>query len=274
MAFELPEAFTIARQMDREIRGKTIARLQLNETCTSLIRLGFINLDRVDLGNRTVVSVHSQGKWIFINLQPEFFLLFALETGGKLLYHPNVSSLPAKYHVKVEFTDGSCLTEAIAGWGWAKAFNAQELALQRYPGRQGPSPDSDEFTFPYFCQVLDANPKKNLKFILIQQDQIAGLGNGYLQDIFSKAKIHPARKAGEIGERERSELYRSIREVTIEAIHLGGSQFEVDLFNHSGGYRRLIGEHMKGQPCPVCKTTIQKITLLGSSSYICPVCQV
>jgi formamidopyrimidine-DNA glycosylase len=274
MAFELPEAFTVARQMDREIRGKTIASLQISETCASLIRQGFINLNQVDLANRTVASVHSQGKWIFINLQPEFFLLFALETGGKLLYHPDVSSLPSKYNVKVEFTDGSCLIEAITGWGWAKAFNAQELALQRYPGRQGPSPDTEEFTYPYFCHVLDASPKKNVKFILIQQDQIAGLGNGYLQDILFKAKIHPARKAGEIGEQEQLELYRAIREVTLEAIHLGGSQFEVDLFDHPGGYHRLMGEHMKGQPCPVCKTTVQKITVLGSSSYICPVCQV
>jgi formamidopyrimidine-DNA glycosylase len=273
MAFELPEAFTVAHQMDGEIKGKTIARLQLSEASASLIRQGFINLDKVDLADRTVVSVISQGKWIFINLQPEFFLLFALETGGKLLYYPEATSIPTKYHVKLEFMDGSCVIEAITGWGWAKAFNPQELALQRYPGRLGPSPDSAQFTFPYFCQVLDTSPKKNVKFILIQQNQIAGLGNGYLQDILFKAKIHPARKASETSDQERLNLYRAIREVIGEAIRLGGSQFEVDLFNHPGGYHRLMGEHMKDQPCPACNTIIQKITVLGTSSYICPECQ-
>jgi formamidopyrimidine-DNA glycosylase len=274
MAFELPEAFTVACQMNSEIRGKTIAHIHLSQACSSLIRQGFINLDRVDLDNRMIASVNSQGKWIFVNLQPVFFLLFALETGGRLLYHPDTASLPARYHVTVEFTDGSRLTEAITGWGWAKAFNAQDLEQQRYPGRLGPSPVSEEFSFPYFCQVLDASPKKNVKFIMIQQDQIAGLGNGYLQDILFKAKIHPARKAEEIGEQERPHLYHAIRDVISEAVTLGGSQFEVDLFNHPGGYHRLMGEHMKDQPCPICKTTIQKITVLGTSSYICPACQV
>ena len=68
-------------------------------------------------------------------------------------------------------------------------------------------------------------------------------------------------------------LYRAIREVIGEAIRLDGSQLEVDIFNHPGGYHRLMGEHMKGRPCPVCGTAIQKITVLGSSSYICPSCQ-
>jgi formamidopyrimidine-DNA glycosylase len=86
-------------------------------------------------------------------------------------------------------------------------------------------------------------------FTLLQQDQIAGLGNGYLQDILFKAWLHPARKASEISEQERQELYRAIREVIGEAIRPDGSQFEVDLFNHPGSYHRLMTEHMKGHPC-------------------------
>ena len=133
MALELPEALTIARQMDAKIKGETITQLHLSDTCTSLIRQGFINLHQVDLDNHIVASVTSQGKWVFVNLEPEFYLLFALETGGKLLYHfPDLSSLQGKYHVKVNFSDGSSVTEAITGWGWAKAFNAHDLAFQRY----------------------------------------------------------------------------------------------------------------------------------------------
>jgi formamidopyrimidine-DNA glycosylase len=274
MAIELPEALTLARQMAGELRGKRIERVHLGEACASLIRQGFVNLHEVDVSRLTVESVTSKGKWIFVHLRPGMVLLFAIETGGKILVHAGPESLPKKFHVKLDLGDGSFLTEQIVGWGWAKAFPEGEPERQRYPGKLGLSPVSDEeFTMQAFGAILNRGSRKKIKQVLLEQTQIAGIGNGYVQDILFRAKLHPARKAGDIDESQRLGLYRAIIEMLSEAVRLGGCQFEVDLYNHPGGYQRLLGDHVKGQPCPVCGTPIEKITLQGAASYLCPVCQ-
>jgi hypothetical protein len=48
---------------------------------------------------------------------------------------------------------------------------------------------------------------------------------------------------------------------------------ERDLYDRPGGYSRILNAKAKGEPCPVCGTTIEKIQYLGGASYFCPKCQ-
>lgn len=273
MAVELPEALKLATQMNDELVGKTIARVHLRD-CDSLVRQGFVNLHEVDVANKTISSVAAKGKWILVKLEPDMYLLCALETGGKILYHPDEASSPDKYNVRFDFADGSFLTERIVGWGWAKAVREDELESHRYPGKIGVSPvDSEAFSFQRFCDIFDGYGKKAVKYILLRHEEIAGIGNGYLQDILFRAKVHPKRKAGEMSEEERMLLYTAIVETLNEAVRLGGRDTEYDLFGNPGGYRAMLGKHMKRQPCPECGTLIEKLSVLGSSCYVCPSCQ-
>ena len=275
MAFELPEAMTVATQMDSELRGATIQRIHLAERCASLIKQGFINLHEVDIARTRVKSVESKGKWIFVRLDREMNLLFALETGGKLLLHRGPEPPLEKFHVRLEFENGSFLTEQIVGWGWAKAVQEDELELHRYPGKLGLSPvDSDAFTFVALCAVLDRYPGKAVKYVLLEQGSIAGIGNGYLQDILFRARIHPKRKAGDIDPEERTLLHNTVVATLTEALRLGGSELERDLYDRPGGYKRAMGGHVEGSPCPKCGTSIERLRVLGSNCYICPKCQV
>jgi formamidopyrimidine-DNA glycosylase len=273
MPIELPEALILGQQMNEALTGKQIECVHLAK-CDSLIEQSFINLHQVDVTGRYITSVASKGKWIYVKLEPDMYLLFALETGGKLLYHSDETSLPDRSHVKLDFADGSFLTEQIVGWGWAKAIKEDELELHRYPGKQGISPTDDtEFTFEAFAHILQENSRKNLKKVLLDQSLIAGIGNGYLQDILFKSKIHPKRKAGELDEQTRLDLYQAIKRTLKEAIHLRGRKDEVDLYDVPGSYERVMGGHMKGKACPGCGTAIERLNVGGSSCYVCPACQ-
>jgi formamidopyrimidine-DNA glycosylase len=274
MALELPEALSLARQMDEALSGKRIDRVHLAEKCASLILQGFMNLHQVSLTGKRIESVISQGKWIHVRLQPDTILLFALETGGKLLFHASEASLPEKFHVRLDFDDGTFLTEQIVGWGWARAVRADKLAVHRYPGVQGLSPvDETEFTLQALNKILEQHGGKNLKRVLLDQASIAGIGNGYLQDILFGARLHPKRKAAGLDSGERMALYRAIREILAEAIRLRGRDTEVDLYGNPGGYKAVLDRHMKGQPCPGCGAAIEKLNVSGSSCYVCPACQ-
>jgi formamidopyrimidine-DNA glycosylase len=45
------------------------------------------------------------------------------------------------------------------------------------------------------------------------------------------------------------------------------------LFDQPGKYIKLLDARTVGQPCPVCRATIQKESFLGGTVYFCPCCQ-
>jgi len=274
MAVELPEAITLAKQMNEVLPGKVIQKVHINEKSVSLINLGFINLHEVDLKYRMIESVISRGKQIFVNLSPDMVLVIALETGGKLLYTPPGEELPDPYHIRLALSDGSSLTQQIVGIGWARAVDQVELEIEPYPSQMGVSPvDEDEFTLENFNRVLNSGRRRNIKHLLLEQDGISGIGDGYVGDILLKAGVHPARNAGEIRDGKRQALYQAIRDVLGDAIRQGGSQYEFDLYNRPGKYQTLLGAHARGKPCPICGTPIEVTEVLGGEAYMCPACQ-
>jgi formamidopyrimidine-DNA glycosylase len=117
--------------------------------------------------------------------------------------------------------------------------------------------------------------KTGIKSFLLDQKKIAGVGNVYIQDILFEAKLHPKRKISTLSGKEIENLYHAIRNVLNRAIQLGGLAYEKDIYGRKGTltiHKFLVG-YKAGQPCPICKTPIEKIKTGSTSSYICPRCQ-
>lgn len=273
---DLPEAKKLAAQMNEELRGKTIDGAHL-KNYASLLRMGFINPKPDDLearlAKKSIDSATAKGKWIFVKLKPEMHLLLG-EITGKVLYHNSQDTLSDKYHLRLDFADNTHFTVWISFLGFILVVTDDELKKRKYPGKLGLSPiDDNEFTFQAFNDILEESSTKMIKAVLLNQWKIAGIGNSYLQDILFKAKAHPKRKAVDISKNERMNLYNAIEETLNEAIRLGGREEEYDLYNKAGGYKTILGKHMKGKPCPECGTMIEKLNVLGSSAYVCTSCQ-
>ncbi len=272
MSIELPEAYIISNQMDKILKEKTITSVLISGECASLIRQGFIRINPENLQEHKILGVISKGKWIFVQLSHGLYLLLALETGGKILFHNNHEAAPQKLHIRLDFDDGAKLSVWIVGWGFAKVVQEDALEADRYPGKLGLSPiDEKEFTQNAFENILSCR-KDTIKSVLLDQWTIAGIGNGYAQDILFKAKIHPKRKVTELSDIEKITIYQAIKETMHDSIRMGGSECEVDLFGCPGSYKKVFGERKKALTCPVCGARIEKL-VLGSSTYFCPACQ-
>lgn len=273
MAFEFPEATTVARQMHAQLTGKQIVVMRLSPQCDSLIRQGFVNLDRVALAGRRILSVDSRGKWIFTHLDSHQVFLIALESGGQVRYF-SPGEDAGKFHVLLDLDDGSVLVVRVIGWGFVKAVHEDQVETERYPGKLGVSPlDPEAFSFDCFNELLDQNPASPLKTLLTGQGTIAGIGIGYYQEILFRSCIHPARKCGSLNPGERQRLYAAAVRVLSEAVRLGGASTEVDLFGHSGGYVKALSAAALGRPCPNCGTPIERVKFQGAQLYYCPGCQ-
>lgn len=277
---EMPEAVTLASQMNTTLAGKTITRFARGPLTHK-----FLWLNRPDeeyqsmLAGKTITGASSFGRSFYLHMGDQAMLWWG-DAGGRILYHASGSELPKKYHLVWDFADGARLTFALEMWGAVKLLDGSQFGARPH-AESGVQPLSPEFTFEYFNTMLDEYPEKTSKGIkgfLVATGyaiprHINGLGNAYVQDILFRAGLDPRRKIPAIHTDERQSLYDAIQEVISQAIALGGRDEECDLFGQPGQYVRLMDSRTVGKPCTACGKPIQKISYLGGACYLCPRCQ-
>lgn len=274
--FELPEFVTLAGQMNGTLQGKVIQRGQLGNSPHKFVwyNRSHEEFEGLTRGKR-VGEARAKGKWLFIPLEPGYVLLLG-ECGGKVLYHPQGSKAPQKYHLYITFEDGSSLTAMTQMWGAMELYAQGDEQERQYVKGMRPTPTEPTFTFEYFNGLIDeciGGARRSAKALLTQEQLIPGLGNAIAQDILFRAHVHPRHPLDELTMDQRHGLYRAILDTVHEVIEKGGRYDEVDLFGQPGGYIRLMDSKAAGRPCPTCGSTIEKMQYLGGACYVCPSCQ-
>ena len=273
---EFPEAVTIARQIGEVLLDRPIASVAIAEDRPKFM---FLNENLDDYASRLVgrriVDATARGKWMPARLDSGDILLLG-EMFGRITYVPVDAEPPKKVHASVSFEGGDRLAITIQAWGGFLAVTERELADHPYAGTQGPSPTDEAFTPEAFDRILDEREgwnRKPIKAFLVHEGNVAGIGNGYLQDILFRAGLSPKRKVPDISPDERVRLHAAIVETMSDAVARGGRDTEKDLFGAPGGYVPILDRRTAGTPCPNCETPIERIQYLGGSCYLCPTCQ-
>lgn len=273
---EYPEIVTIAAQIRESVGGRPIAVVSIAEPHP---RFMFLNQNLGDyedrLVGRRIVDAIGRGKWIHAMLDSGDILLLG-EMFGQVRYVEPDEMSPSKVHAAVVFEDGGRLVVTIQAWGGFQVLTPEELAAHPDAGTSGVLPLEDAFTPERFTEILDGSgnwSRKPIKAFLVHEGNVAGIGNGMLQDILFRAKLSPKRKIPDLDASERRRLRTAIVETMSEAVRLGGRDTERDLFGEPGGYVPLLDRRTNGTPCPECGTPIEKVQYLGGSCYVCPSCQ-
>jgi formamidopyrimidine-DNA glycosylase len=274
--FELPEYIHFATQINQALAGKMVEEGHLGNSPHKFVWYNrqpdeFAALTR----DKMVGKASSKGRWLFIPLEPGYVLVFG-ECGGKLLYHASGAKLPDKYHLYLQFTDGSSLTMLTQMWGAMELYEAGKEQERQYIKGMRTTPVDPEFSFGYFSTLIDElipGEKRSIKGLLTQDQLIPGLGNAIAQDIMFNARLHPRHAINELSQAQRLQLYHAIID-TVQAVIAGnGRNDEIDLFNQPGRYARIMDSQRAGQPCPECGSPVEKIQYLGGACYVCPKCQ-
>ena len=102
---EMPEAVTIARQMQETLTGKTISHFSRGQLVHKFLWLSK-TAEEYDafLSGKKITGASSYGRSIYLYVGEENLLWFG-ELGGRILYHPQGQPLPAKYHLRWDFAD-------------------------------------------------------------------------------------------------------------------------------------------------------------------------
>jgi len=262
---ELPEITVLARQMKTELVGKTLAGIEVKQPkCLNLPVETFVE----SLTGAQLRDVVPRGKWLPVETT-RGWLLFNLGMGGEILLVTR-QTLPEKHRLIFDFDDGDCL--AVNFWWFGYAHYAAALADHPMIARLGPH--ALDLTLDQFRTLLHGR-RGSIKSLLLNQSQIAGIGNVYIQDPLFKARIHPLRPINSLSDDEIAALWRAICETLQESITHGGSAWERDLYGKKGRWDEhfLLVGYRERRPCPVCSTPVEKIKTGSTSSFICPQCQ-
>jgi formamidopyrimidine-DNA glycosylase len=278
MSVELPEAKILAEQMNQELKGKRV-KSYLVKDCERLQRIGMMDKDLTSfnqLVDGKIETVASRGNVIRVKFDNGTNLILGPEYGGEIFYHTDATNVP-KFHLRVDFSDGTLLTVRLTSMGVIQVLEDDELERSYVYKRDFDptklSPTDEEFTFERFSKRM-ADHNKMLKSVLVGKDAvIVGISNSTFQDILYQARIHPKRKASELETEEKRRLYDAIRLVLEERISLNGKDKFQDLYGKQGGYTPAMGPNMKQQTCPKCGTKIEKLSMGGGHVYLCPSCQ-
>lgn len=275
---ELPEAITIARQISKELKGEKVVSAIRRSSPHKFAFTGeysdneFANIVK----GKKVGDARANGSIILVDLEPDYVL--SLGCGGeRILIHTSEATLPKKHQLMINFQDDIHLAVTISGWGEVRLLEQSDLSNHPHIKWDAISPLSDSFTFTYFTGLIDSLPENkrvSAKYFIISEPGIWGVGNGCLQDILYRAKIHPKRQVTSLSNKERETLHATIRQTLAEMVELGGRDSEHDLYNKRGRYQRILHSKIVGKPCNECGTPIKKIQYLGGAVYFCPSCQV
>jgi formamidopyrimidine-DNA glycosylase len=264
---ELPEIFNRAAEMKKELSGKTIAVIEiLQPKCLNISKAAF---SRALKGAR-IQDVTFHGKWIYV-LTSQGRLLLNLGMGGEILLVTR-NTLPAKQRLIFDFSDQTCLSVNFWWFGYAHYVPDHKSGTHDMTARLGVN--ANELTSKELKKLLDGR-RGMLKPFLLNQANIAGIGNAYIHDILFLAGLHPMRTINTLSDKEINRLAKAIHNGLQPAIDKGGAFYEVNLLGQNGGFSKediLIG-YREEMPCPDCGTGIEKIKTGGTSSFICPNCQ-
>ena len=263
---ELPEIAVFARDMQKELLGRRISGIEvLQPKCLNVPEEAF----EAVLTGADIVAVTPHGKWIQVETS-QGWLLLNLGMGGEILLTDR-DHLPEKYRLIFDLADGQCL--AINFWWLGSAHYVTDLA--DHPQVSALGPDFMSLSLDDFRELLQGR-RGSIKSFLLNQKQVAGIGNVYVQDPLFKAGLHPLRTIDTLSNKEIETLYDAIRETLQESIDHEGSHWEQNLYGEHGRWDSsfLLVAYREGEPCPRCGTAVEKIKTGSTSTHICPSCQV
>ena len=276
---ELPEVETIKNQLEKLIVGKKIKKIEVG--LPKMVKLPLDKFRKMVVGAK-IAGVGRRAKILIFKLSNGWSILTHLKLSGRLIFRKKGETLKSEdtkwNHLIYYFNDGSRLFHNdLRQFGYVKLIETDKLVDFFKREKLGPEPLGKDFTFEKFREILYSHGlHAKIKPFLMDQKNIAGIGNIYSDEVLFSAGVHPLRKISELKEKEIKKIFEAIRKILNEAIKLRGAS--ADTYLDAKGEEGEYLSHLKvygreGEKCKKCGSIIKRLKIRNRSSYFCPVCQ-
>lgn len=209
---ELPEVHAFQQYFDAAALQQKIMQVDVSDD--KIIR----NCDGATfaekLSGRTFVSSLRRGKYLFGELDNGHHVLLHFGMTGDLKLYQEKEERPRFERFAFVFTDGNRL-----GFDDSRKFARVNYLEDRdaYITEKNLGPDALEITEEEFLSAM-SNRKTTIKGFLLNQSDLAGVGNLYADEILYQTRVHPASIVANIPQKKRKEIYTKTQEVLHEAV--------------------------------------------------------
>lgn len=270
---ELPEVETVRKTLIKQLIGETITKVEVYYG-----KMLYPNQEVFQkLVNQTFIDIKRYGKYLFFIFN-DYIVISHLRMEGKFFIK---TTEPVEKHEHIVFTLNSGRTlryHDTRKFGIMKLLETNDylVALQepeiKKLGLEANDPKLN-------AQILfDKIKNKNIpiKTVLLDQENICGLGNIYVDEVCFLSKINPLTLASSLSIDDASRIVENAKIVLQKAIEAGGTTIRsyTSSLGVTGLFQLELHVHTKvGKPCENCDSIIKKIKVGGRGTYFCPTCQ-
>ena len=267
---EAPELAIIAQELREYVIHQRVIRVEMPKPKGGPPLAAMKKLE-----GATISAVHRRGKILVLEFSSGYSLIIHLMMTGQILLLPPFSGEAHDVRLTLSLVNGSVLSLGQVALKYVNLVHTDDVEQHPSIAKLGLDVLAPQFTAARLRTLVHGRRAK-IKALLLNQSIVAGIGNTYADEILFAARIHPARYANSLSNEEIQRLYNAIVDTLQRGIDFGGSSEMA--FVHIDGQRGHFQEHFavkhrRGKPCPICKTAIERITLSGRGTYLCPSCQ-
>ncbi len=262
---ELPEVQTVVNSLSK-LKNKRIISFEsfYSKIIYNLKQSAFVD----NVINKKVESIDRKGKYILIKLNVGY-LVCHLRMTGQLFLSTNLPE--NRKHTRAYFVlnKGFMIYNDIRKFGGFYYFNS----IDDFNLKVGVDPYEKEFT-PKWLENGLKRRSRSIKYLLLDQKFICGLGNIYVDEILWLSKINPQKKSNKI--KNVKTLYENIFTVLDNSLKHHGTtimNFKFDNMKTGEFKNELKVYGREGEVCFRCKNKITRKKIASRSTHYCQRCQ-
>ena len=279
---ELPEVETIRRGLNKFILHQKI------QDVTILCEKSFRG-DKKWLIGQEIIKVDRRGKALLVQLSNKMWLMVHLRMTGQMIFvgnekfaagHPDqgfTEEMPGRHtRVYFDFENGTHLYfNDQRKFGFIAVMDELGLQEDKFLSRLALEPW--DMKPDAFWAMLQRHKASLVKAVILDQSNIAGVGNIYADEGCFYAKILPWRRCDSLDREDANLLLEGLCSVMQASIDSGGSTMKdyVRADGTKGSYLEKFAQvfRREGLECRRCGGIIEKTRVAGRGTHYCKGCQ-
>ena len=267
---ERPDLHYVIPRLGQAVVGRTITDVRV--TMPVLLRLAVEGDPAGLLGGRRITAVRRHLHFVVFDLEPaELLLAIHPMLAGRFRLRPAGSRVRKDVGVALVLDDGQELRYR-DDKQMGKVFVVRADQTDKIPGFAPVGVDVLDpaaFTVDVLARLLKKR-RDQIKLFLMDKKAVDSFGNAYADETLHAAGLHPKRRCSELTADEVAKLHGAIvKTLTDATAEVERRQPELD-----EKVRDFLSvRNRKGEPCPVCGTSIRAAGVRGHDAFFCPTCQ-
>ncbi len=257
---ELPDVEVFRRYLNSTALHQTIEDAEVLDAAV----LENISADAFcrGIGSSAMEETRRHGKYCNVRLDSGKWLVMHFGMTGFIRYYKDEKKQPPHARVLFHLQNGYTLA-----YDSQRKLGGLTLVqdVESFIEAGGLGPDALELDKKGFINALTSSDSM-IKSALMRQENMAGIGNIYSDEILYQSGVHPRARVRDLNGEALDALYRNMRRVLETAVD---KQADPDKLPQDF----LIPRRHDNGRCPKCGQAVEKIKVAGRTGWYCPECQ-